>query len=68
VNKASLFPKKTTAASEAPWKASTSAAVATSFDGGPVFFLNQETISGAVLPPLYSDGVPLTKNFKVGYP
>jgi len=35
---------------------------------GPVRFFNQLTISSEVRPPLYSDGLPLRKNFSVGYP
>jgi len=35
---------------------------------GLVFFFNHETIVDSVLPPLYSEAYPSTKNFKVGYP
>lgn len=59
--------KKTTTSLSAA-SLSTSSEVYTSEVEGYVFFLNQETISELVLPPLYSTGDPLMKNFKVGYP
>ena len=36
--------------------------------GGPVFFLTHSTIVFSVLPPLYSDTVPLRNHFKEGNP
>jgi len=38
------------------------------YNDGRTFFLNQATISVSVLPPSYGIGLPLMKNFKVGYP
>jgi len=36
--------------------------------GGPVFLTIQFTILSSVLPPVYSAGVPLVKNFILGNP
>lgn len=45
-----------------------SSACSTNTEAGPTFFKIQLTISCSVLPPVYSDGVPAVKNFRVGYP
>ena len=42
--------------------------LSTGMAAGPVRFFSQFTISDDVRPPLYSDGLPLRKNFSVGYP
>jgi len=61
-------PKKT----QTIWFSAARASISSTEDfytvAGLVFFFNQETMVDSVLPPLYSEAYPLTKNFKVGYP
>jgi hypothetical protein len=61
-------PKKTQTIWFSATRASTSSTEAFSAVDGEVFFFNHETIVASVLPPLYSEAYPSTKNFKVGYP